>query len=309
VTIQPSSDSPSDHPRRGASRPTIVLGLACIGGFVGLVAGGFIGFHALGMELPDHADLLPFCMLVGAGAGWLSGAALGSVVGRDARSPGTTGRRLVLVGSVVVVIGAFVIASLPVRSGWPEGGVTFFSFWRRSGGAVAGIAVVVDAAIALATLWSVGRNRPGDGSGLPGPFAGATGIAGLCLGGLTFVFAMWFAAANWSSTVEHQKYRVVYATTTSLANAASRRLDRTGSFPTNLDEVLAAGGRIQPGALVEFAGVVHGSFCARVGVDDGEDRLGDPRYAALVHRRPKGSHSWTSSEIGQGNSCMSRGSS
>ena len=303
MTAQATVDDPSEDLRRGASRPTIVLGLACIGGFVGLIAGGFIGFHALGMELPDHAELLPLCMLVGAGAGWLSGAGLGSIVAKDARPPGAPGRRLVFAGTVVVVIGAFVIASLPVRSGWPEGGVTLFSFWRRSGGMAAGIAVLVDAGIALATLWSVSRDQQGDGSGRPGRFASTIGIAGLCLGCLSFAFVMWFAAANWSSTMDHQKYRVVYKTTTSLANAASRRLDRTGSFPANLDEALAAGGDVQPGAVVEFAGVVDGSFCARVGVDEGEDHVGDPRYYTLVHRRPKGSHAWTGSETGLGNAC------
>ena len=299
-------DGPSDRQRRGASRPTIVLGLACIGGFLGTIAGGLIGFHATGMEFPDHADLLPFCMLFGAGIGWLSGVALGSAVGADARSPSRVGRWLVFVGAMVVLIAAFTIVSLPVPSGWPERGVALFSFWRASAeGTMAGVAVVVDAVIALATLWWVSRERRGDGSGSPGPFAGAVGIAGLFLGGLTFAFVVWFVAANWSSTMDHQKYRVVYKTTNSLANAASRRLDRTGSFPANLDEALAAGGTVQPGSVVDFAGVVNGSFCVRVGVDD-EGGSGDPHYYALVHRRPKGSHAWISVESGQGTSCASQ---
>jgi hypothetical protein len=304
VSIQPTLDPVSeDLPRRGASRPTIVLGFASVGGFVGLVAGGFLGFHALGMELPDHADLLPACMLIGAGLGWLNGVALGSIVAKDARPPGTAGRWLLFLGAAIVVLGAIVITIAPVPSGRPEGGMTFFSFWASDEGTLAGIVLLGDAAIAVATFWAVSRQRDRDGSGRPGRLAGATGIAGLLLGWFVFAFGMWFVAQNWSSTMGHQQYRVVYGTTNSLANAASRRLERTGSFPANLDEVFAAGGRIQPGAVVEFAGVVHGSFCIRVGVDEGEDPPSDPHYSALVHRRPRGANSWVGLEVGQGNSC------
>lgn len=258
----------------------------------------------VGMELPDHADLLPFGMLFAAGGGWLVGVGLGSIIGKEARPPGAAGRRLLFVGASAVGLGAFVIVSAPVSSGWPAGGARLFSVWGSwPGGTVALFALMVDTAVALTTFWVVSRDHDRNGSGLPGRLVGATGIAGLVLGGAALAVSMWFVALNWSSSLDHQKYRVVYKTTTSLANAASRRLDRTGSFPTNLDEVLSAGGKIQPGARVEFVGVVNGSFCARVGVEDGEERAGDPRYSALVHRRPKGSNSWVSLEIGQRNSC------
>lgn len=216
---------------------------------MGLVAGGFIGFHALGMELPDHAELLPFCMLVGAGAGWLIGAGLGSIVAKDARPPGTTGRRLLLVGAVVVLIGALAIAISPVPAGWPNGGVRFFWYWASEAGALAGIAILIDAAIAVATFWVVSRDR--ERSGHPGRFVGAISIAGLILGWLLFALALWTVARSWASTLDHQQYRVAYRTTSSLADAAGRRLERTGTFPKDLDDVLAARGAVQPGVVVE----------------------------------------------------------
>jgi hypothetical protein len=54
---------------------------------------------------------------------------------------------------------------------------------------------------------------------------------------------------------------------------------------------------------VEFLGEIDGSLCLRVGIDGGGRTADDPHYSALVHRRPQGSESWTSSEVWLGNSC------
>jgi hypothetical protein len=108
-----------------------------------------------------------------------------------------------------------------------------------------------------------------------------------------------------ASTVADVRSGAVRRTTESLSDAVSEHLDRTGSFPPNLAEVLAAGGRVQQGTQVEFAGVVNGSFCVRVGIDVGEQRADDPHWSALVHRRPPGSNDWTSEETLRGNSCTS----
>jgi hypothetical protein len=307
VTIQRSLDASSDAPRRGASRPTIILGFASIGGLLGMVAGAYVGATAFGMAIPDDAEYLPFSMMLGAGAGWLGGAGIGSMVGEGARAPGTIGRKLVLLGAVAVVIGA-VIAIWPVSSAWPDGGVTFFWSWRAGRGGLAFETVIlVDATLAVMTFLAVSRHHVGEDSGRPGRVAGATGIAGLLLGGSVFALGLGLVALCWSETVAHQQYRAVYRTTTSLASAAAEHEARTGSFPTNLEEVLVAGGKVRPGAQVEFAGVVNGSFCVRVGVDVGdvEERAGDPHYSALVHRRPAGSKAWTSGETWEGNSCTS----
>ena len=271
-----------------------------------MVVGAWGGMNALGMELPDHADLLPFCMLLGAGAGWLAGVGLGSIVGKGARTAGPVGRRLVLSGAVIVSIVAVAVAISPTPVGWPQVRMTFFSIWRIDGGTWLEIALLVDAAIAVATFLAVSRRHDGGRARRhPGRFAGATGIVGLGLGALVFLLGIGLIALTWSDAVDQQKYRVVMRTTDSLAGAASRREERTGSFPANLEEVLAAGGRIQPGAKVEFAGVVKGSFCVRVGVDEGEGDAGDPHYSALVHSRPPGSNAWIGSETWAGNSCAS----
>ena len=305
VTIERPPVIPSEAPRRGASLSTIVLGFACIGGSVGMIVGAWGGMTVLGMELPDHADLLPFCMMIGAGTGWLLGVGLASIVGKGARPAGPIGRRLVLSAVLVVSIVAVVISPTPV--GWPQVHITFFSFWRVDGGTWFEIAFLADAAIAFATFLAVSGQHDGEGSHRPGRVAGATGIAGLSLGGLVFLLGTGMLALTWSDAVAHQKYRVVNRTTNSLASAASRREERAGSFPASLDEVLAAGGRIQPGAKVEFAGIVNGSFCVRVGVDEGEGDAGDPHYSALVHSRPPGSNAWIGSETWAGNSCTSVG--
>ncbi len=270
-----------------------------------MAVGAWGGMNALGMELPDHADLLPFCMLLGAGVGWLVGVGLASIVGKGARPAGPIGRRLVLSAAVIVSIVAVAVAISPTPVGWPQVRMTFFSLWRIDGGTWLEIALLADAAIAVATFLAVSRHHDVGRAHDPGRLAGATGIAGLGLGALVFLLGTGLMALTWQDAVGHQKYRVVYRTTNSLAGAASRREERTGSFPANLEEVLAAGGRIQPGAKVEFAGVVKGSFCVRVGVDEGEGDAGDPHYSALVHSRPPGSNAWIGSETWAGNSCAS----
>ena len=121
--------------------------------------------------------------------------------------------------------------------------MTFFSFWRIDGGTAFEMDLLVDTGIALATFLGVSRYHDGGGFHRPGRIVGATGIVGLSLGGLALLLGAAGMALTWSDGVDHQKYRVVYRTTNSLAGAASRREERTGSFPANLDEVLAAGGR------------------------------------------------------------------
>ena len=188
-----------------------------------MIVGAYTGMTVLGMELPDDAGLLPFCMMLGAGTGWLMGACLGWIVGKGARPNGPIGRRLVLAAAVVLAIVALVIAISPVPSGWPEVHMTFFSFWRIDGGTALEMALLVDTGIALATFLVVSRYQDGGGSHRPGRIAGATGIVGLSSGGLVFLLGAGLVALSWSDPVDHQKYRVVYRTTNSLAGAASRR--------------------------------------------------------------------------------------
>lgn len=287
MTIQPLLEAPAKAARRGASGPTIILGVASIGGFLGLIAGIVVAAAAGWVLLPDDAGPLPFSMMVGAGIGWLIGAWLGSVLSQGARSPGTVGRTLVHIGVAVVVLGAALIAVWPLAARVSQGGLTYFSFWRADVGMLAfEITAMVDAAIVVSTFLFVLKRRDRQDAEVPGRIAGATGIAGLLLGGVVFAFSLWIVATTWSETVARQRDRAMTRTTSSLVDAVHRHERRTGSLPTNLGEMLGAGGKVFPGVQVEFAGVVDATFCVRIGTDTGEPQAGDPHYSFAVHRPP-----------------------
>lgn len=162
---------------------------------------------------------------------------------------------------------------------------------------------MVDAALVVGTFLAVSSHHDVEGSSHSSRLAGAIGITGLVLGGLWFALGVAFLPLSWSGNVTSEEVRAVYRTTSGVASAVGDYADRTGAFPTNLEEVHAAIRKVRPGTQVEFAGVVNGSFCIRVGVDVGERDADDPHYSALVHHRPSGSNDWTSSETQVGNSC------
>ncbi len=304
MALHLTPDSAPHARRSGASRPTIVLGYAALGGLIGMVAGAPVAFNVLGLRLPDNTEGLEPAVMVTAGLGWLVGAGFGSVAGAHARPAGVAGRWLLLAGAIAVVVGAVAIAIWPVRSGWPETETIFFSFWRHGGDELAFVIVtMVDAALAVGTFVAVGRHHDVEGSSRPTKLAGAIGIAGLVLGGLWFALGMALLPLSWSGSLTSVQRHAVWRTTSGVADAVGDYADRTGAFPTNLEDVRAAFRRIRPGTQVQFAGVVNGSFCIRVGVDVGEQHASDPHYSVLVHRRPPGSNSWTSSETQLGNSC------
>jgi hypothetical protein len=83
MALNPSLDGAPNALRRGASRPTIVLGYAAIGGLIGKVAGAAMAFNLLGLELPDNTDGLAPAVMVAAGLGWLVGAGFGSIAGME----------------------------------------------------------------------------------------------------------------------------------------------------------------------------------------------------------------------------------
>lgn len=303
MALNPSLDD-APNARRGASRPTIVLGYAAIGGLIGKVAGALVAFDLLGVELPDNTEGLAPAVMVTAGIGWLIGAGFGSIVGARARPIGVAGGRLLLAGAGAVTVGAVAIAIWPVRSGWPATETIFFSFWRHGGDELAFVIVtMVDAALVVGTYFAVSSHHDVQGSGRPSKLAGTIGITGLVLGGLWFALGMALLPLLWSGSLTSEQVRAVYRTTSGVAGAVDDYAARTGAFPTNLEDVRAAVRKIRPGTQIEFAGVVNGSFCIRVGVDVGEQHAEDPHYSVLVHRRPPGSNSWTSSETQIGNSC------
>jgi len=314
VTNQPSIAASSADPRRGASGPTIVLGFASIGGLVGLVGAAVLSVAAITSggppepgESADDMSLFVLFVMLAAGVGWLVGAGIGSTLAEGARAVGVLGRRLVLGGACAVALGVALIVIWPRVVGWPETEVIFFSIWRTTGGPAFAIATMIDGAIAVMTFLGVSKHHGLEGWGRPRRAVGAIGIVGLLVGGLVFAWVVAFVLSTWSGGMSHDQYLAVHRTTMSLRDAVREHLDRTGSYPANLAEVLAAGGEVQPGAQVEFAGVENGSFCVRVGVDVGMPRADDPHYSTQVNRRPPEARSWTSSRTQSGNSCSFQG--
>jgi hypothetical protein len=288
--------------RRGASRPTIVLGYASIGAVAAMIAGGFIGLFALGLEMPDGADGLPFPMMVGASVGWVAGATRGFRAGRNAKPAGRAGGMLLLLGGEIMVLGAVVILLLPTP--WRLGGtVTYFSWRRYPSGPEFVAAMVAGTVLVLATFLLVWLPRAPAQSERRSGSVDWTGRVGVVVGVASFWFAMLSVQGQWSAAAARQRYEAASSTLSNLMTAAERQYDRSGSYPTSLEEVIAAGGRIRPGTTVEFAGVANDAFCARVGIDIGEEnRTGPPQFAGLVHPHTPGSPGWIETWSGS-NSC------
>ena len=308
MAIDATNAGPDELVLPGASRATIVLGFASLGGLVGFVVATRLSASMLGLELPDDVpEYMPSLMMAGAGLGWVVGVGLGWAAGYRARGAGPRARRLVNVGAAAIAIGAVLIVIWPVRAGWPDTRVEFFHAWHTWGeggkGGPAFVAVtVLDALVAAATLLVMGRDRGAEHLS-PRGVAGAIGVTGLLMGGTAFVLSVALVPLTWPGDVGHLRTKAVYRTTSSLVAAVTEHEDRTGEFPSTLAQVLAAGGRLRPGTQVGFLGEVRGSFCVRVGIDAGATSAVDPHYSALVHRRPQGAKSWTGAEVWSGNSC------
>lgn len=283
-----------------------MLGYASLGGFAGTIAAIIIGGSALGISVPDNAENLPFVMMVGACIGWVVGATLGLRAGTYARPAGSAGRTSLLLCAVIIALGeiATFLSPVPTRL---SGGVTYLSWWHLAGGPAFEVVMIVATALVLATFLAVSRRRESTPSLPLEVFTGGIGRVGLVVGVTLFSLAMLAVKENWSIAAYDQRYQAVSATLSSLLTAAEKQQERSGSYPTTLEEVLAAGGRIRRGTQVEFAGVMNGAFCVRVGIDIGEDRAGDPHSSGKVHPRPQRSHSSTSEEDWRGNPCWPSG--
>lgn len=288
--------------RRGASRPTIVLGFAALGGVAGMVVGTYLAFQILGSSLPDHTEGLAPAGMAIAGAGWAAGAFLGWSVAPRARPPGPAARVALLAGTATVAIATMAIMVRPDDVSHSER--IYFALWRSQGAeALTFLSIVcLDAALVVGTVLLVCRRRSVDAPEVSSRWAGGIAIAGLVVGGLTFALGVTLLLTATPAS-EISATRTVSRTTSDVARELARYVDRTGTWPTTLDEVRAARRKIRPGTQVEYAGVVDGSYCLRVGIDAGEPHAVAPYDSALVHRRPIGARSWTSSEIQVGNSC------
>ena len=232
MALNQSLDGAPNERRRGASRPTIVLGYATIGGLIGNVAGAPVAFHLFGLELPDNTEGLAPAVMVTAGLGWLIGAGFGSIAGAHARPIGVAGGRLLLAGAVAVTVGAVAIAIWPARSGWPETETIFFSLWRHGGDELAFVIVtMVDAALVVGTYLAVSGHHDVEGSSRPSKLAGAIGITGLVLGGLWFALGMALMPLLWSGSLTADQVQAVYRTTSGVAGAVDDYADRRERSP------------------------------------------------------------------------------
>jgi hypothetical protein len=289
----------NDHERRGASRATIVLGFASIGGVLGLVVGAIVGVNHLGMTLPDDAEYLPTAMLVAGAMGWLVGGAIGAFGPLGARPLGPIARRFIRAGAVVVLLGAGAIAV------WP-GFSLVDGRWSGPGSAAFEAATLTGAAIVAATFLAVSlwprpaatdpsdahartSTRAPDARRVPGRGVGAVSIIGLILGAAVFLFGVAQVPVSHANAKTHEEQEAVFTTASRVASVAADMEGETGAFPDDLDQILRAGGRIVPGTRVAFLGVVGSSFCVVVGIDGGGDRTEDPRATAIVHPRAQGS--------------------
>ena len=281
MAIDATTAGPDELVLPGASRATIVLWFASLGGLVGFVVATGLSASMLGLELPDDVpEFMPSLMMAGAGIGWVVGVGLGGIAGYRARGAGPRVRRLANVGAAAVALGAVLIVAWPVRAGWPDTQVEFFHAWHTwgaggKGGPAFVVITVLDALVAAATLLVIGRDS---GAENPSPrrVAGVIGVTGLLVGGMAFVLGVALVPLAWPGDVGHLRTKAVYRTTSSLVAAVAEHEDRTGEFPATLDQVLAAGGRLRPGTQVEFLGVVDGSLCMRVGIDAGGTAADDP---------------------------------
>jgi hypothetical protein len=284
---------------RGASRATIVLGFASIGGVLGLVVGAIVGVNHMGMTLPDDAEYLPTAMLSAGAMGWLAGGAIGAFGPLGARPPGPISRRFIRAGAVVVLLGAGALAV------WP--GVSLVDGrWNGPGSAAFEVATLVGAAIVAATFLAVSlwprqpamhpsdahtrTSTPAPNAGrVPGRGVGAVSIMGLLLGAAVFIFGLAQVPLSHANARAHEEQEAVVMTASRMVSVAADVERETGAFPDDLDQILRAGGRIVPGTRVAFLGVVGSSFCVVVGIDGGGDRTEDPRATAIVHPRAQGS--------------------
>ena len=184
-----------------------------------MIAGGFIGLFALGLELPDDADGLPVVMMIGASVGWVVGAALGFRASRDARSAGRGAGMLLLLGAEIIALGAIVILLSPTP--WRlSGTVTYFSWRRYSGGLAFVAAVLVGTVLVLATFLLVWLRRAPARSQRSGGVVDWAGRAGLVVGVASFSLAMLSVQGQWSAAAARQRYEAASSTLSNLLTAA-----------------------------------------------------------------------------------------
>jgi hypothetical protein len=175
--------------------------------------------------------------------------------------------------------------------------------WHIPEGRAFEIATMVDAVLAVVTLLAMTKRHVPTTPKEPPIVVTAFAILGLSLATVVFGLAIMTVEASWDGNVDQERTRAVHQTTLSVAKEVADHTDRTGMFPTDLDDVRAAVRRIRPGTQVDFAGLVDGgeSFCVRVGIGGVDEPTEDPHSSALIQRRPGGAAYVAS--VSNGNTC------
>lgn len=267
----------------GPARATILLGFASLAAIIGFLVGVLVYGTVLGGSFVDgNPSVLLASLLVGAGNGWFLGACAGFVLARDAVPPTKT-ESWVLRG---LGLAALLAGGL---TAWFEGALVPLRGPNRAFLGAAQAVTITDALLLGLTLViaaGFGHDRSvraPSGSGAPGArFVHGMGKVGVVAGCLVAIALFAMALQSKASTETFHQARSNSRTAGILADAASRYRDETGVFPADLETLLAFDGRVPHGSFVNFAGVVHGRFCVRVGTDVGLGYGVQPFYSALA---------------------------
>jgi hypothetical protein len=275
------------------TRTTTPVGLGVLGGIVGFLAGTFVGVNVVGDALIDgNPSRLLTSALVGAGIGWVVGAAIGFA--NAAVSEPTRPWMLRAVGFAAVLIG--------VGTAWYEqqlvgpGGLSarYLSSLR--------VVTIVDAtAVGLTFAIAAGREAPRTKGGAP--FLDWFGRVGVVLGAILALLVAFGAIQTRAEVLTSIRRGSNMLTAERLSTVAADYFEEHGAYPEDLDALLAAGGRVRAGSVVNFAGVVRNGFCVRVGTEVGLGYGAPPFASAVVHPRPPRAKSWTAAEAWSADTC------
>lgn len=268
----------------GASpaRTMLPLGLGAILGGIGAIGGMAFAVHVLGHDLLDgDRNIQLTSAFVGAGLGWIAGAATGAASGRDVPPLTPSQIRAARFAAIAIVaLGLGLAVSLgrsaDLRADQGDAGS-------------AQIASIADAILVAATLAFVAGTSPKADPATPSLMARTSARAGLTIGSIVLVT---IAACQPGTELDRRTRERVAAnawTATSLAGAGVSYAERTGRVPDRVETLVEAGGMVAPGSHVNGVWLVTRGFCVEVGTDADRSAGVAPLQSVLVRFATTGS--------------------